>query len=236
MAWRSHGTDNSSLVEALRRNGLVADARVEAALLRVDRGHFVREPAEAYEDAPQTIGSAATISAPHMHAHCLELLEPFLPCGGAALDVGSGSGYLTAVLSRLVGPGGRAVGVDHVGGLVEWSKGNLRKDPEMAQRLETGALAVHEADGRKGWAPGAPYDVIHVGAAAQAIPPALVEQLKPGGRLVIPVGPEAGAQEMVVATKDAASGELQSEVVMGVRYVPLTDYAHQMQLALRDRA
>ena len=106
----------------------------------------------------------------------------------------------------------------------------------MAERLKTGALAVHEADGREGWVPGAPYDVIHVGAAAPAIPPALVEQLKPGGRLVIPVGPEAGHQEMTVATKDAVSGEVRSEVVVGVRYVPLTDHAHQMQLARGDHA
>ena len=93
MAWRSHGRDNGSLVAALARNGILRTPRAAAAMGAVDRGEFVPPRANAYEDAPQPIGHGATISAPHMHAYALDLLEPCISSEGArVLDVGSGSG------------------------------------------------------------------------------------------------------------------------------------------------
>ena len=93
MAWRCHGTDNNSLVKKLQQHGIVQSEEVATTMLAVDRGHYVEQ--RAYEDAPQRIGYNITISAPHMHAHALELLRETLKPGCRALDIGSGSGYLT---------------------------------------------------------------------------------------------------------------------------------------------
>ena len=136
------------------------------------------------------------------------------------LDVGSGSGYLTAVLANLVGPTGRVTGVDVVPELVERSARDLASDPSVAEMVKSGAVSVHVADAHRGWAKDAPYDAIHVGAAAEEVPEALIDELAPGGVLVIPVGPDGGAQSLYRITKDA-DGKLGARELMAVRYVPL---------------
>ena len=114
-------------------------------------------------------------------------------------------------------------GIEHIEPLVAMSQANLGAwDPEYAARI-----AVAKGDGRLGVA-GQSFDAIHVGAAAATIPPALIEQLKPGGRLVIPVGPEGGHQRLEVIDK-AADGKLHRRVVTGVAYVPLTSEQHQLE-------
>lgn len=107
MAWRSSGRTHAELVHRLRQHGIIRTQRVYDALLAVDRGGYSKW--SPYEDAPQTIGSGATISAPHMHAYALESLHSKLVPGAKVLDVGSGSGYLTAVMGCACA---RAVGVD----------------------------------------------------------------------------------------------------------------------------
>ncbi|KAG5886467.1 hypothetical protein JTB14_012879 [Gonioctena quinquepunctata] len=104
MAWRSHGKTNAELIRNLRSNGIIRSDSVENAMLAVDRGNFSRN--NPFMDAPQSIGFGVTISAPHMHAHALELLKDRLEIGTRALDVGSGSGYLTACMSVIMGPKG----------------------------------------------------------------------------------------------------------------------------------
>ncbi len=101
-----------------------------------------------------------------MHATCAELLEAQLRQGASVLDVGSGSGYLAAVLAQLVGPSGRVVGVELVPELVERSRNALAEDPATAAMVASGALSVHQADAHYGWTSGAPYNAIHVGAGA----------------------------------------------------------------------
>lgn len=146
----------------------------------MDRRHY--SPSGPYDDAPQSIGFSATISAPHMHASAAESLLPFLGPGARVLDVGSGSGYLTHVLANLVGSEGRVVGVDHIQELVDLAMSNMNKSADGQEMLRTGQVVFVKADGRKGWTEGAPYDAIHVGAAAVHLHEQLIEQLKAPGR------------------------------------------------------
>lgn len=190
------------MVAALVEQGAVRDPRVERALLDVPREAFVVEGA-AYQDAPQPIGAGQTISAPHMVAMMAEALR--LEPHHRVLEVGGGSGYHAAVLSRLVR---EVVSVEVV--------------PELARRARAtlADLAIENvevvlADGSGGYPPRAPYDRISVAAGAPAVPPPLVEQLAPRGLLVIPVGP-LDQQTLVRVDK---RGETES--LCAVRFVPL---------------
>jgi protein-L-isoaspartate(D-aspartate) O-methyltransferase len=131
-----HGTVlscvHSPAVQFSSSSSSCLDSLVAAsALTALDRANFVPPAAvdHAYQDTPLCIGHGATISAPHMHAMCLELLDAQLQPGAHVLDVGSGSGYLTAAMAVLVGETGVVVGIEHVPQLTEWSKDNVAKQP-----------------------------------------------------------------------------------------------------------
>lgn len=216
---------NKGMVEHLQRYGVIQSKKVAEVMETVDRALFVPDGSSAYEDSPMQIGFNATISAPHMHATCLQLLEKNLQPGMHALDVGSGTGYLTACFALMVGPQGHAIGVDHIPELVTMSIKNIEKSA-AAPLLKDGSLALHVGDGREGWVEFAPYDAIHVGAAAPEIPQPLIDQLKPGGRLVIPVG-NVFQELKVVDKKEDGSVSVRSET--SVRYVPLTSREAQLR-------
>ncbi|TVU15549.1 hypothetical protein EJB05_39074, partial [Eragrostis curvula] len=237
--WTQPSLDkNKALVDYLKQYGAVSSDKVAEVMETIDRALFVPE-GTPYIDTPMPIGYNATISAPHMHATCLELLKDHLQPGIHALDVGSGSGYLTACFAMMAGPEGRAVGIEHIPELVASSIENVQKSA-AAPLLKDGALSFHVAgstslllftssiplDGRLGFPDAAPYNAIHVGAAAPEIPKPLLEQLKPGGRMVIPVG--SYMQELQVVDKKA-DGSISVRTDASVRYVPLTSRASQLQ-------
>ncbi|KAF1938067.1 protein-L-isoaspartate O-methyltransferase [Clathrospora elynae] len=219
MAWRSSGATNEALIANLERNKLIQSERIRDAMLKVDRAHYA--PASPYEDSPQPIGHRATISAPHMHASACESLLTYLQPGAKVLDIGSGSGYLTAVLANLVSPSGTVIGIDHIQLLVDMSTTNMGKSEEGRSMLDSGQVEFVKGDGRKGWKEGAPYDAIHVGAAAAEHHIALTDQLKTPGRLFVPVV-EGGRQHIYVVDKKE-DGSLERKKLFGVQYVPLTD-------------
>jgi len=221
MAWECSGTTNAELISNMLRNELIHSDLVATAMKKVDRAQYVRdtEKTYAYQDSPQPIGHDATISAPHMHAHAVENLLEYLKPGNKVLDVGSGSGYLCSVLHHLVGSSGKVVGIDHIPELVDWSVENLQRDG-LGSALESKAIHMVAGDGRQGFAEDGPYNAIHVGAAAPAMPPALVDQLASPGRMFIPVGTHW--QEIVQVDKDQ-NGKVTEKKLFGVRYVPLTD-------------
>ncbi|XVF49740.1 hypothetical protein PTKIN_Ptkin04bG0037800 [Pterospermum kingtungense] len=224
--WSGSGINkNKQMVEHLQQYGVISSKKVAEVIETIDRALFVPDASSAYIDSPMPIGYNATISAPHMHATCLQLLEENLQPGMHALDIGSGTGYLTACFAIMVGQQGHAVGVEHIPELVASSIKNIEKSA-AAPLLKEGSLSLHAGDGREGWPECAPYDAIHVGAAAPEIPQALLDQLKPGGRMVIPVGNIF--QDLKVVDKNL-DGSLSVRDETSVRYVPLTSRDAQLK-------
>lgn len=230
----------------------------------VDRKFFCltgTPPSVIYEDKPQSIGGGQTISAPHMHAECLEFLEGHLKEGARVLDVGSGSGYLSACLALMAGQEGKGflLGVEKVETLAERSVISIKKSipqlgalpaaapaqqvggaaqqvggaavrPLPREELAGGARLVGSGINWEIWHGNilatilkdeAPFDAIHVGAAAEELPSELVDALAKGGRMVIPVGARWGPQVLKVVDKDR-EGKVSVQDAMSVIYVPLT--------------
>ncbi len=184
---------------------------VMEALARVPRHEFV--PPEwkdrAYENRPLPIGYGQTISQPYIVALMTDLAGVGL--GDRVLEVGTGSGYQAAVLAAL---GCRVFTVEIIPALAEAARRRLR-------RLGYDRVRVRLGDGYYGWPEHAPFDAILVTAAADHVPPPLVRQLRPGGRMVIPVGGAFRVQTLTVVEK-AADGRVSSREVLPVRFVPLT--------------
>jgi len=178
---------NRQMVERLLRDGLIKSERVKEAFMAVDRKHFVGKAnlPVAYVDRPLPIGYGQTISAPHMVAIMVEELNP--QPGEVILEVGSGSGYHAAVISRLVLPGGKVITVERIPELARFAERNIR-------RAGIDNVKVVAGDGSLGYPPSAPYDRIYVTAASPGVPPPLLEQLKEGGLLLIPVETGYGYQ------------------------------------------
>ncbi|CAH1401144.1 unnamed protein product [Nezara viridula] len=225
----------SELVLNMVDNGVIKTEKVKNTMLNVDRQYYVPGPFDPYLDTALPIGFGATINAPHMHAMVLELLKDHLAPGASALDVGSGSGYLTACMALMVGPTGLVVGIDHIAHLVQLAQRNILNGNSFL--LGWDSIIFRTADGRLGYPENAPYDAIHVGAATQNVPSILLEQLAPGGRLVVPVGNRKTYQILMQVDK-SLDGKIQKKRISAVRFVHLTDITSQgkraSQITLND--
>ena len=179
-------------------------------MAEVDRENFVSPQylPFAYDNGPLPIGYGQTISQPYIVALMTDLLD--LTAESIVLEVGTGSGYQAAVLSRLAK---QVYSIERVKELAE-SAGERLKD------LGYDNIEIRNQDGYMGWQEKAPFDGIIVTAAASHIPPALIEQLKPGGRMVIPIGLPHMYQELMLLTKDE-DGTTHTESLLGVAFVPL---------------
>ena len=188
----------------------IRDRATLEALRTVPRHEFVplRERARAYEDIPLPIGHGQTISQPAVVATMTELILP--RAGLRVLEIGTGSGYQAAVLAAT---GARVWTIEIFEVLADEARARLA-------RLGYDQVIVRHGDGYAGWPEEAPFDAIVVTAAADSIPPALLEQLGPDGRLVMPVGSPDMYQELVLVRKDR-TGRLTTRELLPVRFVPL---------------
>ncbi len=184
--------------------------RVMEAITRVPRHEFApsMSKALAYENAPLSIGHGQTISQPYIVALMTDLLA--VGPQDVVLEIGTGSGYQAAVLAEMVK---RVHTLEIVRPLAVAAR-------EVLERLGYDNVEVRRGDGNLGWPDAAPFDGVIVTAAARAIPPQLVEQLKPGGRLVIPVGGELLTQDLLLVEK-TEEGEIKQQVILPVAFVPL---------------
>jgi protein-L-isoaspartate(D-aspartate) O-methyltransferase len=187
------------------------DARVKDALARVPRHLFVppEQQPYAYENRPLPIGHGQTISQPYVVAFMTDVLR--LGKQDRVLEIGTGSGYQAAVLAELV----RSVFTIEI---VEPLAAEAR---QRLDRLGYRNVEVRTGDGYKGWSESAPFDAIMVTAGADEVPPPLLQQLKPGGRMVIPVGP-AGSLQYLTLIEKQADGSIRSRRILPVRFVPFT--------------
>lgn len=188
-----------------RSGGGPIDPRVIAAMAKVPRHEFAPPPLRPYSylDRPLPVGPDATISQPSLVAVMTDLLK--IERGQKVLEVGVGGGYHTAILAELTP---EVSSVEFHAKVAETAKKTL-------ERLGYGSIKVNVADGYYGWRPGAPYDAILVRMAIPDVSSALLEQLKPGGRLIAPVGPATSPQQLILFRKDA-KGRVTETAIMEV--------------------
>lgn len=189
----------------------VRDKRVLEAMRTVRRHLFVRQRdiSRAYNDYPLSIGYGQTISQPYIVAYMTEMLQ--VEPQHKVLEVGTGSGYQAAILSHLVQ---EVYTVEIVGALA-------KKASDRLKRLNYRNIRVKAADGYYGWEAYAPFDRIIVTAAATLVPPPLLKQLSPGGKMCIPVGGQYAVQYLTLVEK-SKEGNIKMKKVLPVRFVPLT--------------
>lgn len=193
--------------QQLRRRG-ISDERVLAAFERVPRHEFLPRDrwTEAYEDKPLQIGAGQTISQPYMHAAMLAAAQ--VRPADVILEVGTGSGYQTALLAEL---GAEVFSIEVIPSLAESAQ-------RVLAHLQYTQIVIRVGDGSRGWPEAAPFDVIVVSAASPNVPPALIEQLRMWGRLVIPVGDPF---EQHVWLLHKRPDGVSRRVLEGCRFVPL---------------
>jgi protein-L-isoaspartate(D-aspartate) O-methyltransferase len=197
--------------------GALSD-RVMAAMAKVPRHEFVPalERRNAYANRPLPIGMGQTISQPFIVALMTDLME--VKPGDRVLEIGTGSGYQAAVLAELAG----------TVYTIEIVEPLAREAAERLKRLGYRNVVTRIGDGYQGWREHAPFDSIMVTAAPRTVPQPLIDQLKPGGRLIVPVGGQAVGQSLLLIEKQA-DGTITRRTILAVRFVPLMDKSGKQQ-------
>jgi protein-L-isoaspartate(D-aspartate) O-methyltransferase len=210
MTMTDYAAEREAMVDRqLKRRG-ISEQSILDAFLAVPREAFVSDDHAhlAYGDHPLPIEAGQTISQPYIVG--LMIQAAGIKAGDTVLEVGAGSGYAAAVISRIAG---KVIGIERQHDLVGIAR-------ERMERLGYDNVEIVEGDGTKGWAEGAPYDAILAAASGSHVPKALIAQLADGGSLVMPVGDPGWVQELVKVTK-RPGGELVRADLGGVRFVPL---------------
>ncbi|MEX0934855.1 MAG: protein-L-isoaspartate O-methyltransferase [Candidatus Paceibacterota bacterium] len=194
------------------KTSVLKNERIQEAFKAIDRRDFVRSDyqIEAYEDYPLPIGEGQTISQPTTIAFMLELLDP--QEGDVVLDIGSGSGYTTALLGYMVGKTGKVIGLEIYEDLIDFSRENLEKynmDWVEVRKSEGGVPEIEEA----------PLDRVLVSAGAEEIPQALIDQLKAGGVIVLPIK-DMEDRDTLLRIEKEKTGKLIKKSFPGFRFVP----------------
>jgi protein-L-isoaspartate(D-aspartate) O-methyltransferase len=207
---RDWETERDRLVDRLTDHGRVTDEAALDALRSVPRHEFVPEGKRrsTYEDTPLPIGEGQTISAPHMVGIMVELLD--LEPGDDVLEIGTGCGYHAAVTAEVVG-------AEHVYS-VEYHESLAEAARRRLDRLDYGDVSIRAGDGREGWPDHAPYDRAYLTCAAAELPDAVVEQVRPGGLLLAPIGT---SRQTLVRARRREDGSLDRETRGGVRFVQM---------------
>jgi protein-L-isoaspartate(D-aspartate) O-methyltransferase len=204
------------VTEQIQARG-IKDRRLLQAMLKVQRHIFVPPALEkfAYSDSPLPIGEGQTISQPYIVALMTELLE--LEGNEKVLEIGTGSGYQAAILAELAE---EVYTIEIIESLAQVAAGRLKD-------LGYENVSVKAGDGYLGWPEEAPFDGIIVTAAAEEVPPPLIEQLAEGGRLVIPLGPQGGFQRLALFKKEGT--KIERRFIIPVVFVPMTGLAQERQ-------
>jgi protein-L-isoaspartate(D-aspartate) O-methyltransferase len=202
--------ERETMVERQIESRGIREPTILEAFRSVPREEFLADEYRciAYKDHPIPIEAGQTISQPYIVALMIHAAE--IRAGDRVLEVGAGSGYAAAVMSRIAG---QVIAIERQPDLVEVAQ-------ERMQRLGYDNVRIVEGDGTRGWAGEAPYDAILAAASGSHVPPAWVEQLADGGRIVMPVGDPGWVQKLVKVTKGPA-GKLITEDLGAVRFVPL---------------
>ena len=204
------------LLEELVRDSWVTTLKVHNAMMEVDRADFA--PTNPYQNYPQKIPCNLVISAPLLHTHCLEILKDYLKEGNTVMDVGFGSGYLTVAMSKMMNDKGCVVGIDIKKEIYDFGFKNISKNHKNL--LEDNKIELVLGDAKLGYKKKAPYDCIHVGVSSKQPPKKLLEQLKMGGRLVMPIGSPDDDQYIFIIDK-LENGKFKYQQGLSVRYTPL---------------
>ena len=213
------------LCKELVQKQWIQSQKVLDVMMEVDRADFA--PTNPYENNPQCIGFNVVISAPLLHAYCLEALKGHLVEGSNALDIGFGSGYLTVAMSKMMNDKGKVIGIEHMEELYNFGMKNICKHHKNL--LESKKIELFLGDGRKGFKERAPFKCIHVGAAAEKPPQEYLDQLAIGGRLVMPLGTKDANQsnQYIYFIDKLPNGKFNYTPGLSVRYVDLTSVEMQ---------